>query len=151
MAANTSPIFTMAANLAPSIWTSSLTGNVKNDGTGTIATDMVKAVTGSTEGTFVQKLRFNPCGSTAATATTASVIRVYISSVGSGSTTRTDTFLWAEVAVAAQTTDQTTTATVPIEIPLGFIIPTGYFVHWSMHHAAAVNTSWGCIPVASNY
>ena len=151
MPANTSPIFTLSPNMAISLWTSALTANVKSDGAGTIATDMVKAVTGAANGTFVSKLRFCPCASVAATATTASVIRVYLSSVGSGATTRTDTTLLAEIAAPAQTAAQTTTATNFLEVPLGIIVPTGYYLHWSMHHAAAANTSWTCVPFAGDY
>ena len=151
MAANTQPIFTKTPNLDISIWTSSLTGNTKSDGTGTIGTDMVKAVTGATEGTYVEKLRFIPQGSVAGTTLTASVIRIYVSTVGSGSTTRTDTTLLHEISVAANTIDNATSGVNYFEVLLGLRIKTGQFIHWSMHHAAASNTSWGCVPFAGDY
>lgn len=151
MAANTAPIFTETPLLGSGIWTSSLTANTKSDGTGTIATDMVKVLTTGADGTFVNRIRLTPAGSTAATATTATVARFYISTVTSGATARTDTFQFAEVACPAQTTDQTTTATNYLEIQCGFYLPTGYFIHFSMHHAAAANTSWTCLVFAGNY
>jgi hypothetical protein len=152
MAANNIPIATKEGHaMLISIWTSSLTANTKSDGTGTIGTDMVKALTGTTEGTFVQKLRFFPAASTAATATTASVIRVYLSTVGSGSTTRTDTTCIGEISATSQSAANSTSGAMPLELPIGFIVPSGYYLHWSMHHAAAANTSWGCVPIASNY
>lgn len=151
MSANTQPVFTLTPNLAISIWTSSLTGNVKSDGTGTIATDMVKAVTGAANGTFVEKLRFNPCASVAATATTPTVLRIYVSNVGSGATTRTDTTLIHEIALGAITAAQTTSVANYFEVVLGIRLGTGQFIHWSMHHTAAANTSWACVPFAGDY
>lgn len=149
--ANTRPIYTNAANITPASWLSSTTANVKSDGTGTVGTDMLKVVTGGTDGTRIEKLRFCPTASTAATATTASMIRVFYSTVGSGATTNANTFLIAEVPAPAQTADQTTTATNYIEIPLGLVITSAGFIHFSMHHAAAANTAWQCIPFATNY
>lgn len=152
MAANTSPIFSDSPNVSNGIWTSSLTANTKSDGTGTIGTDMVLVFTANaTDGSFVNRIRFTPSASVAATATTASVIRVYYSTVGSGATARTNTFLIAEIAVPAQTADQTTTATNFYEIPLGFGMPAGSFLHFSMHHAAAANTSWQATCFGGNY
>ena len=151
MAANTAPIFTEVPVVGAGIWTSSLTANTKSDGAGTIATDMVLLFTAGADGAFINRIRMNPAASTAATATTASVARFYISTVASGATTRANTFQFAEVACPAQTADQTTTATSYIEIPCGFYIPTGYYIHFSMHHAAAANTSWGAIVFGGNY
>lgn len=151
MAANTAPIFTDVPVVGGGIWTSSLTANTKSDGTGTIATDMVKLFTAGTDGSFVNKIRISPAASTAATATTATVARFYISTVTSGATTRTDTFPFAEIALAAQTADQTTTAVSAFEVPCGFYIPTGYYIHASMHHAAAANTSWAMIVFGGHY
>lgn len=152
MAPNTSPIYSGTANIGVGIWTSATTANTKSDGTGTIATDMVLVFTAdATDGSFVNRIRFTPSASVAATATTASVIRVYYSTVGSGATARTNTFLIAEVAVAAQTADQTTVATNFFEIPLGFAMPAGTFLHFSMHHACAANTSWQAICFGGSY
>lgn len=151
MAANTAPIFTETPVVGAGIWTSSTTANVKSDGAGTIATDMVKLFTAGTDGSFINRIRLQPAASTAATATTATVARFYVSTISSSTTTRADTFPFAEVACPAQTADQTTTATNYIEIPCGFYIPTGYYIHFSMHHAAAANTSWAAIVFGGNY
>ena len=152
MAVNNDPILAGKGNTGSVAWLSSTTANTKSDGTGTIGTDNLKAFTAdSTYGAFVQKVRLNPQGSTAATATTATVARIYLSSQTTGSTTNTNTFLWAEVACPAQTTDQTTTATSPIEIPLGFALPAGWTILVSMHHAAAANTSWSFTVIGGDY
>lgn len=143
MAANTQPIYSRVADWLGSIWTSSLTGNTRNDGVGTIGTDMLVAFAAdATEGGFIDRIRFTPSASAAGTATTATVIRVYISTVTSGATLRTDTFQFAEVACPSLTADQATAAANFIEVPLGVGLPPGATVLWSMHHSAAANTSW---------
>lgn len=152
MAVNNDPLLAGKGNAGSNVWLPATTANTKSDGTGTIGTDMIKLFTAdSTYGAFVQKVRLNPQASAAATATTATVARIYISSITSGATTNADTFLWAEVACPAQTADQTTTATSPIEIPLGFALPAGYTILASMHHAAAASTSWSFTCIGGDY
>lgn len=151
MAANTAPIFTTTPAIGAAVWLPATTANTKSDGTGTIGTDMLLLETAGTNGSFLNKARFSPCASAAATATTASVIRVYLSTQSSGATTNADTHLIAEVPAPAQTADQTTTATNYIDVPLGFAIPSGISVLFSMHHAAAANTSWKGVVFSGDY
>ena len=151
MAAGTQPIFTATPAIGQAIWLPATTANVKSDGVGTIGTDMLLLETSGANGTFFNKIRFSPAASVAATATTASVIRVYISTQSSGATTNANTALIGEIAAPAQTADQTTTATNYLEFPLGFAVPTGYSVLFSMHHAAATNTSWKGVIFSGDY
>lgn len=152
MTANTAPIYTLTPQCTGSVWTSSSTANTKNDGTGTIGTDILLAFTAdATNGSRVERLRFYPCASTASTATTATVLRVYVSTKTSGSTTRTDTFLFAEIACPSTTADQATVAINMVEIPMGFSLPAESTILWSMHHAAAANTSWSCVAMGGGY
>jgi hypothetical protein len=145
---NTDPIFSKQGNTGAVKITAA---NVKNDGTGTIGTDIFKAFTAGASGAFVQKVRVTLSASTAATATTATVFRVYISSITAGATTNADTFLWGEVALPAQTADQTTTATNAVEIPLGFALPANWTVLVSTHHAPAANTMVQAIVIGGDY
>lgn len=151
MAANTAPIFTLLPAIGSNVWLPATTANVKSDGTGTIGTDMLLLETSGAEGTFLNKIRFSPSASVAATATTASVIRVYISTQSSGATTSANTHLIGEIAAPAQTADQTTTATNYIEFPLGFAVPSGISLLFSMHHAAAANTAWQAVAFTGDY
>jgi len=152
MPVNNDPLLVGVPKMGRVVWLPATTANVKSDGTGTIGTDMLLLCTSeSTYGSFVQKVRLTPQAGTAATATTATVARIYISSVTSGSTTNANTTLFAEVALPSQTADQTTTATVPIEIPIGLALKAGETLLFSMHHAAAANTSWGVISVCGDY
>ena len=134
------------------IWLSGSTALTKNDGSATaIGTDIMLAYTAGSNGAYIDRVRLHPVGTTAATATTATVARIYISSKASGATTNTDTHLWQEVACPSQTTDQTTTATTPIDIPMGIRIQANYVILFSMHHVAAANTMWECTVIATDY
>lgn len=152
MPANLEPIYSKQGNTGcVARWLPATTANVKSDGVGTIGTDMLLAFTAGTNGAKIDRIRLAPAASVAATATTATVARFYISSVTSGATTNANTFLFAEVACPAQTADQTTTATSAIDIPCGFVLPAGWTLLMSMHHAAAASTSWGAVVFGGDY
>jgi hypothetical protein len=126
--------------------------NTKSDGQGTIGTDIFKVFTAdATNGSYVSRIRLSPVGTVAATATSATVLRIFISSQTSGSTTQTNTWLFQEVAAPAQTTDQTTTATNFIEIPLNIALPPSYTILVSSHIVNAASTSWTATVFGGNY
>lgn len=140
MAANTSPIFPLTPNVS---WVAvGGAANTNSDGTGTIGTNIYKAFTAGANGSYIYRVRLSPVATTAATATAATVLRLYISSITSGSTTQTNTMLFAEVAAAAQTADQTTIATNYLEVVCNFIIPASYTVLISSHIVNNASTSW---------
>lgn len=152
MAVNNDPLLAGTPKFGRNVWLPATTANTKNDGTGTIGTDMLLLFTAdATYGSFAQKVRLHPQAGTAATATTATVARVYISSQSSGATTNANTTLWGEIACPAQTADQTTTATSPLEVALGFALKAGESILVSMHHAAAANTSWAFCAICGDY
>jgi hypothetical protein len=151
MAANTAPIFTDVPVIGAGAWTNSLTANTTSTGASTIGTSSLLLFTAGTDGSYINRIRLTAAGSTAATATTATVARFYISTVASGATTNANTYMFAEVALPSQTTDQTTTATNYVEVPCGFYIPSGYYILGSMHHAAAANTQWTILVFGGNY
>lgn len=132
-------------------WLAATTANTDNDGSGTVGTDMLLAFTAGASGSYIDRVRLHPVGLVAATATTATVGRIFISNVASGATTNANTRLWQEVACPAQTTAQTTTATTPIDIPMGIRIAASDTILFSMHHAAAANTGWVVTVIASDY
>jgi hypothetical protein len=152
VAQNTSPIFTLVPAIGSATILPATTANTKSDGTGTIGTDILKAFTAdATNGSYVSSVRFSPNASAAATTTTATTLRVFISSVTSGATTNLNTWLFAEVSAAAQTADHSTNATFPIEIPINRILPASYTILVSTHVVPAANTSWQAIVFAGNY
>jgi hypothetical protein len=151
MAANTAPIFTDQPLVGRAVWLPASTANTASTGTGTIGTSMLLLLTAGTDGSFLNRIRFTPSASVASTATTASIHRLYLSTVSSGATTSADTTLIAEYAAPSQTADQATVSVQPIDVPLGFYIPSGVYLLWSMHHVAAANTAWHAVCFAGSY
>lgn len=137
-----SPAFAATPKRNGCTWSSSTTANTKSDGTGTIGTDILLAYTAWTAGSYIDKIRLVPAASAAATATTGTVGRFYLSTKTSGSTTNADTRLYAEIGLTSQTADQTTSSIAPIEIAMGIRIAPNDTILFSMHHSAASNTVW---------
>lgn len=121
MPANTNPIYS-ALGRADSVAANNSglvvgpTANTALNGDGT----MYKAFTANTtNGSYVQKMRFRPVGSPAAT-----VSRVFISS-NATTTSNTATWLYDEITLPATTVSQTA-ATSVFELPLNFAMPPNY-------------------------
>lgn len=149
MAANASPRFTKNGNVS---WVSPSAANTKSDGTGTIATDIFKAFTAdATNGSFVERVRWSPTASVAATTTTATVARVFLSSIGSGATTTTTTVLIAEISLPATAADHSTNAVPFYDVLIGITIPPGYFLLVTNHAAPAANTAWRAVVIGGDY
>lgn len=138
MAANTAPIFVLTPK-APSV--SITAANVKNDGAGTIATDIFLLHTAGSNGSWIGRVRFTVSGSTASTASTATVGRVYKSTQTSSTTTNANTFRLDEIAIPSVTTDQTTTQTPFFDIQINSFLNAGETLLVSTHHAPASNTA----------
>lgn len=149
MAANVNPIYTLTPNVVGVAIGG--TANTKSDGQGTIGTDMFLTVTGGANGSFVKNVQFMPVATVANTATTATTIRVYLSTKAAGATTQADTWLIAEYGAVSQNADNSTTPVVPIVVPLNRILPSGYTILVSSHVVNAANTSWTALCEAGNY
>ena len=117
MAANADPIYSRISGYSgsPLITTAA---SVVYDISGTIATDIYLAYTSdSTNGGYVQKVRFKYAAN-GTTTSVAAVMRVWISSVSSGTPTiGTQAWYWDEVALPVTGTLATTTVTPFYEIP----------------------------------
>jgi hypothetical protein len=147
----TAPTFAATPKRGGNVWLAATTANTDNDGSGTIGTDMLLLATAGSSGAFIDRVRLHPVGLAAATATTATVGRVFISTQASGATTNANTRLWQEAACPAQTTAQTTTATIPIDIPMNIRVAASDSILFSMHHSAAANTAWQVQIIYSDY
>ena len=155
MPANTSPIFTLTPNVGTAKITTTY-AQTKSDGTsaGSGADFMVKAFTAGANGSYLQKVRFTLGGATANTASTAAVLRVYLSTQSSGAITSANTWLVQEVTAASQTPTVITTltgATYPIDIPLNFAIPTGYHLLVASSAVTSANTVWTVTTYGGDY
>lgn len=147
MPANTSPIYSLSGRFSSIAVTAA---NTSSQGGGTIATDIFLAFTPGSNGSFVRNAVWVLSESTIATASTATVARIFMSTVGSGATTSSNTFLIAEVALVAQT-PSSTLAGVPVVVPLNMIVPNGYFLLATNHAAPAANTKWNCHVFGGDY
>lgn len=122
MPANTSPIFSITGAIDSVASNNSglvvgPTANTALDGSGTL----YKAFTAGSNGSYVQKIRFRPVGSPAAT-----VARVFISS--STTTSATNTWLYDEITLPAVTLSQTAASSV-FELPLNFALDASYLLY----------------------
>jgi pyruvoyl-dependent arginine decarboxylase (PvlArgDC) len=148
MAGNATPNFTKNGNINSVLVTAA---NTSSQGGGTIATDIFKAFTAdSTNGSYVERVDWIATG-TAATTTTGTVARVFISSVTSGATTSSNTWLIGEVALPAIGADNASTAVNVLSVPVGFRIPAGYTILVTNHAAPATNTAWRANVIGGDY
>ena len=145
MAANTSPIYSIvgatdstASNNSGTV--SGPTANTSLDGSGTL----IKAFTAGTNGSYIQKIRFRPVGSPAAT-----VCRVFISS--SSTTSATATWLYDEITLPAVTVSQTAASSV-FELPLNFAIEASYLLYVTFGTSTgSAGTGYSIVTIAGDY
>lgn len=140
MGGNAQPQFTRQGNVSSVAVTAA---NTSSEGGGTVGTSIFLAFTAdATNGSYVDFLRWAPTASTAGTSTTATVGRVYISSITSGTTTSANTFLIGEINLPSVTADSSSAAINMYDIPLGFRIPAGNTILVTNHAAPAANSQW---------
>ena len=116
MAANVQPIYSKTADIQWSP-TSVLAANTTTDLTSGTIYHVFSADT--TNGGYVQRIRFRPLGSNAAT-----VARVWINN-GGDTTTASNNTLWDEIAIPLTSVSQTA-AQATFELPLNFPLPPSY-------------------------
>lgn len=149
MPANTSPIF----GLTPKIGTANITTtatSTRNDGVGTIGTNLFLTFTAGANGSFIQKVRFFSVAS-APTTGVATVLRVFLATVNTGTLTASDAALLGELSVPAVPSANATNASSYYELPLNFAIPTGTYILVSQHAAQTTNQNWTSMVIASDY
>ena len=145
MAANTAPIYSIvgatdsvAANNTGLVV--GPTANTAQDGTGTL----YKAFTAGANGSYIQKIRFRPVGSPAAT-----VCRVFISS--SSTTSATNTWLYDEITLPAVTVSQTAASSV-FELPLNFAIDPNFLLYVTFGTSTgSAGTGYSVVTIAGDY
>ena len=145
MPANTSPIFTVTPDVQSVAQNNSglvvgPTANTALDGSGTL----YKLFTAGANGSYVQKIRFRPVGSPAAT-----VCRVFVSS--STTTSATNTWLYDEITLPATTLSQTA-ATSVFELPLNFALNANYLLYVTFGTSTgSAGTGYSVVCVAGDY
>jgi len=145
MPANTSPIYSITGDIQSVAQNNSglvvgPTANTALDGTGT----MYKLFTAGANGSYVQKIRFRPVGSPAAT-----VCRVFVSS--STTTSATNTWLYDEITLPAVTLSQTAASSV-FELPINFAMNANYLLYVTFGTSTgSAGTGYSVVCVAGDY
>lgn len=145
MPANTSPIYSIAGDVQSVAQNNSglvvgPTANTALDGSGTLYLAFIAGANGS----YVQKVRFRPVGSPAAT-----VARIFISS--SGTTSATNTWLYDEITLPAVTLSQTA-ATSVFEVPMNFALNATYRLYVTFGTSTgSAGTGYSVVVVAGDY
>jgi len=145
MPANTAPIYSIvgAVDSVASNNSGLVVGPTANsglDGTGTL----YKAFTAGTNGSYVQKVRFRPVGSPAAT-----VCRVFISS--STTTSATATWLYDEITLPAVSLSQTA-ATSVFELPINVALDPSYLLYVTFGTSTGSSgTGYSIVTIAGDY
>jgi len=137
MPANTAPIFTKIADVQ---WISG--ASVNNTYDLTSGTIYLAFSADSTNGGYIQRIRFKALGTTAAT-----VARVFINN-GGATGTITNNILWDEISlplVSASATAASATYELPMNIPL----PAGYRIY--VVFGTAASAGWGITVIGGKY
>jgi hypothetical protein len=124
--------------------------NTSSQGGGTIGTDIFLVKTAGAGGSFIQSVRFAPTATTP-TSTTATVARVYASTVSSGATTNANTFLIGEITLPTIASDSASLAAPVIDLPLNKSIPSGWNILVTNHSAPAASTAWVATCFSGDY
>lgn len=147
---NTAPIFSGTPRVS-SVQIGQASTNVNSQTGGTIATNTFLAFTPGTNGSYLQKIRFQFTSTTNTVSSVATVFKVYLSTVNTGSPTTSQIFLIADVQAPAQTVGTTATSAYPIEVPLNFPVPTGYYVLVGQTVAQNANSAWVATVFGGDY
>jgi hypothetical protein len=145
MPANTSPIYSIAGDVQSVAYNNSglivgPTANTALDGSGTL----YKLFTAGANGSYIQKVRFRPVGSPAAT-----VCRIFISS--STTTSATNTWLYDEITLPSTTLSQTA-ATSVFELPLNFALNASYLLYETFGTSTGSSgTGYSIVCIAGDY
>jgi hypothetical protein len=116
MAANVQPIYSKVADIQ---WATTTVQSANTTTDLTSGTIYPIFTADTTNGGYVQRIRFRPLGSNAAT-----VARVWINN-GSDTTVAANNAMWDEIAIALTTVSQTA-AQATYELPLNFPLPASY-------------------------
>lgn len=152
MPANTSPIYSLTPNIGE-VKITTTAALVRSDGSAVnaIGTDQFLAFTAGANGSFVQRIRFIPVASAAAVNSVATTLRVFLSSVNTGTPTSSNTHLLAEISVPIISTSNSTAAVTYYEIPLNIAIPANNYILVSQHLAQTTNQSWQAMVFGGDY
>lgn len=145
MPANIDPIFSRRGQIASNGTTAmapTFTTAATSDYDGTNANVALVFTADSTNGSFVQRLRFKAKGTNVAT-----VARIYLNNGSTNGTAANNSF-FGEVSLPA-TTATATASTIDFDYALNFALPAGFRVYVGI--ATAVSAGWVVTAIAGDY
>jgi len=158
MAANTSMIFSKNPHVGTvTIPQTNAVARSSGTSSGTGAEIMYCVFNAGAAGSFVKKLRFVITSDSASTLSTATVLRIFTTSVSqtegaaSGATTNSNTHLWGEVNVPAITADAPTTATNSYDVVFNDAIQIGMAILVCQHVAQSGAVNWEATCFGGDY
>lgn len=138
MAGNTTPIFSKVGDIQ---WINGIsTANTTTDLT--TGTSYLAFTSDSTNGGYVQKIRFRATGTNVAT-----VARIWLNN-GLTTGTASNNTLFDEISLAATTSSQTSALSIS-EIPLNVALPPGYNIYITI--GTAVASGYDAIVIGGKY
>lgn len=151
MPANNAPIHPRAPR-APSVQIPvSATALARTDGVGTVGTDLFLLDTAAADGTYYRHIAIKATATAAATSTTATVIRLFLSSVSSGATTAANTHLIAEIQIPAVSAANATGTTPDFILPLNMALAAGQTLLVGSSVTPGASVAFKCVAVCGDY
>ena len=150
MAANIDPIFTGTPKISAADIPTAYT-NVKSDGVVVIGTDGVLLFSAGANGSFLQKIRFASVASAANVTGQATTLRIFYSTVNTGTTTNANTFLLAEISVPAIASSHSLNAVPYYDVPLNLAMPANTYILVTQHSAQTTNQNWQAVAIGGDY
>jgi hypothetical protein len=149
MPANIDPIFSQAPDIQGKLVVTA--PSVVYNTSGTIGTDIYAVwIADATNGGYIQKLRVKYSGNNTTTSN-AAVLKIWISSVSTGTPTTSQAYLYDEIALPATGALSTTTTSAVYEIPMGIALPAGYAVLAVITVTQPANFGWFVTGIGGKY
>jgi hypothetical protein len=126
-------------------------GYAQSTTAGVIGTDSFLLFTPGANGSYVRYVRFMATATAANTSTSATVGRVFVSTVNTGTTTVTNTDLIGEINLPSVSAASSSVAQSPLDLSIEMVIPNGSYLLVTNHVSPAANTSWFAVVVGGNY
>lgn len=147
MAANSSPMVVRVPADSSVLVTAA---NVSSQGGGTIGTDIFLLITAGADGSLITKVRW-VVTATASVTSAACVARIFESSVPSGATNSTNTWLVDSVELPAVPAGSTTVKDLMIDRPLNLLLKAGRVLLVSNSIAPTANSAWRAFSYSGDY
>lgn len=137
--ANNQPIFSRVADVQ---WNTVIVQSANTTTDLTSGTIYPVFTADTTNGGYVQRMRFKPLGTNVAT-----VARIWLNN-GSATTTGSNNSLWDELTIVASTASQTSAQPV-YEVPLNFALPPSYRLYVTLGTSGA--TGYDVVTIGGKY